>query len=244
VELKNALAVCLISFFSATLVLLIARALDMQAASQLQPQLAEIVEELRALRKQGGLAPSHGVAGTPTPAASPNPSGDLAGNPVGASSAGPVASPSDEVLVVYYFHGAQRCVTCRLIESQARETVERYFSDLLRRGTIVWKTVNYDSPSGAALAQRFKIAMPMVVLATESGQQITRWKSLDSVWPLAREKEAFVSYVREEIKSMLPVRGAAPSSRSADQQPSSPRLAAEGPSLPEDEPALQPRVQR
>ena len=46
-ELKNAVAVCLISLFSATLVVLIARSLDSQAASQLEPQLASIVEELR-----------------------------------------------------------------------------------------------------------------------------------------------------------------------------------------------------
>ena len=46
-ELKNAVAVCLISLFSATLVVLIARSFDSQAASQLQPQLASIVEELQ-----------------------------------------------------------------------------------------------------------------------------------------------------------------------------------------------------
>ena len=55
-ELKNAVAVCLISLFSATLVVLIARALDSQAASRLEPQLASIVEELQAIRKQGGVA--------------------------------------------------------------------------------------------------------------------------------------------------------------------------------------------
>ena len=46
-ELKNAVAVCLISLFSATIVVLIARSLDSQAASQLQPQLTSIAEELR-----------------------------------------------------------------------------------------------------------------------------------------------------------------------------------------------------
>jgi len=42
-ELKNAVTVCLISLFSATLVMLIARALDLQAANRLEPQLAKIV---------------------------------------------------------------------------------------------------------------------------------------------------------------------------------------------------------
>jgi len=40
-ELKNALAVCLISFFSATLVVLIVRALDSHRASQQEPQSAD-----------------------------------------------------------------------------------------------------------------------------------------------------------------------------------------------------------
>lgn len=242
-ELKNAVAVCLISFFSATLVLLIARALDMQAASQLEPQLAQIVEELRALRKQGGVPQSPGVASVPTPASSSNPSSGTAGNAVVAPSPGLVAS-GDEVLVVYYFHGTQRCVTCRLIESQARETVETYFPELLKRGTIVWKTVNYDLPSNASLAKRFKIAMPMVVLAAESGQEIRRWKTLDDVWPLSRDKERFLSYVRKEIESMLPGRAAAPSSRSAVQQPASPQSAAEGPALSGYEPAVPPQMSR
>ncbi len=51
-QLRTALAICLISLFSATLVVWIARALDMQAAARVQPQLAEIAAELRALRMQ------------------------------------------------------------------------------------------------------------------------------------------------------------------------------------------------
>jgi hypothetical protein len=54
-DLKNAMAVCLISLCSATIVVLIARALDSQAASQLEPQLKAITEELRLIREQGGI---------------------------------------------------------------------------------------------------------------------------------------------------------------------------------------------
>jgi hypothetical protein len=55
-DLKNAAAVCLISLFSATLVVLIARSLDSQAAARLEPQLIAIAEELQAIRKQSGPA--------------------------------------------------------------------------------------------------------------------------------------------------------------------------------------------
>ena len=57
-DLKNATAVCLISFVSAALVVLVARALDLQAASKVEPQLAKIAAELQALRSQGGIAPN------------------------------------------------------------------------------------------------------------------------------------------------------------------------------------------
>ena len=61
-DLKNAVAVCLISFFSATLVLLIARALDLQAAARLEPQLARIVEQLEMIRQGGAIARVGGAA--------------------------------------------------------------------------------------------------------------------------------------------------------------------------------------
>ena len=62
-DLKNAVAVCLISLFSATLVVLIARSLDSQAASRLEPQLARIVEELEAIRSSGGITTAGAATG-------------------------------------------------------------------------------------------------------------------------------------------------------------------------------------
>ncbi|MHB8899885.1 MAG: hypothetical protein ACYC6Y_14155, partial [Thermoguttaceae bacterium] len=77
-ELKNAVTICLISLFSATLVVLIARSLDNQAAIKLEPQLAQIVEELRAIRTQGGVSLSGGSG---------------------------AAEMLEDGLIVYYFHG-------------------------------------------------------------------------------------------------------------------------------------------
>ncbi len=110
-DLKNAVAVCLISLFSATLVVLIARSLDSQAASRLEPQLASIVEELQAIRKQGGIAASPGTASSTETAA--------------------------DGLVVYYFHSNTRCPTCQSIESQAKDTVQTDFASQLTSGAIV-----------------------------------------------------------------------------------------------------------
>jgi hypothetical protein len=182
-ELKNAVAVCLISLFSATLVVLIARSLDSQAASRLEPQLASIVEELQAIRKQGG-----GIAPSPTLAAK--------------------AEAVEDGLVVYYFHSNTRCPTCQAIESQSHETVQADFAEPLGRGEIVWKILNYEQPAVSELAKKFEIQMPVVVLAKMKAGKIQDWKRLDEVWGLVGDKPAFAKYVSGEVKKML---GDAPS---------------------------------
>ncbi|MEI8373302.1 MAG: nitrophenyl compound nitroreductase subunit ArsF family protein [Planctomycetota bacterium] len=176
-NLKNAVAVCLISLFSATLVVLIARALDSQSASRLEPQLASIVEELQAIRKQGGIAMTPGAA--------------------------PSIESTADGLVVYYFHSNMRCPTCRSIELQAKETVQTDFASQLARGELTWKILNYEQPAGKPLATKFEIQMPVVVLARMKAGQIQDWKRLDEVWALVGDKPAFAKYVRDEINRFI-----------------------------------------
>jgi hypothetical protein len=180
-ELKNALTVCLISLFSATLVMLIARTLDLQGASRLEPQLARIVEELESLRKQGGIA---------MPA-----SADQQGRTV-------AVEPSD-ALLVYYFHSKFRCPTCREIESQAHDFVQTELAAELVSGQVVWKVLNYEEPANAPLATKFEIQMPTVVVARMQGGEIGPWKSLDGVWGLVGDKAGYAEYLRNEIRPML-----------------------------------------
>jgi hypothetical protein len=179
-ELKNALAVCLISLFSATLVVLIARSLDSQAASRLEPQLAKIAQELQVLRTGGSLT-------------------------VSSTAQGPGESLR-EGLIVYYFHGNIRCPTCEAIEGQALAAVQAHFDAELTSGVMAWQTLNYEESSASELARKFGIQMPVVVLARMTGGEIADWKRLDEVWGLVGDKPAFTEFVREEIRAMLPSR--------------------------------------
>lgn len=207
-DLKNAVAVCLISLCSATLVLLIARALDMQAASRIEPQLAQIVEELQALREQGGLA------------------------------AAPVESATmDNGLMVYYFYGNTRCPTCRSIESQSHDTVHTAFAAELESSAVKWKTLNYEAPSGADLGKRFDVQVPVVVLARMKDGKIKDWRRLDKVWALVGERPAFADYIRSEIRQMLEALQAESTAASSSETPAAveipiPDTAPEPPPLP------------
>ncbi len=172
-ELKNALTVCLISFFAAAVVMLIARALDLQAAARLEPQLARIVEELEALRKQGGVTAARGV---PT---------------------------DETHLVVYYFHGNTRCPTCRAVESQTHGVLKSDFAAGLAAGTVIWKALNYEEPAGAGLGRQFDVISFAVVLAKMQGDEITQWKRLDRAGALVGDQARFAAYVRDEIQQLV-----------------------------------------
>ncbi len=175
-DLKNAAAVCLISLFSATLVVLLARSLDSQAAAQLEPQLTQIAEELRAIRAQGGMARADDAAATES---------------------------VDDGLVVYYFHSNARCSSCKAIESAAKETLDADFARQLAGGEIVWKVLNYEKPSGAVLAVKFEVKDPVVVLARMRNNELSKWKRLDQSMALASDRAALKKYVRGEIEQML-----------------------------------------
>ncbi len=205
--LKNALAVCLIALCSAALVVLIARSLDSQAASQLEPQLTEIAEQLRAIRKEGGLAPA---------------------------GAHPREQQTDDGLVVYYFHSNMRCANCRAVESQAQETLEAGFSPQLDRGEIVWKVLNYEKPAGAELARRFEVTDPVVVLVRMKDNRVQTWRRLDKVLGLAGDKAALAGYLRGEIEQMLAPAGQPPASPPHAEAPKIPIPAA--PATPSKEP--------
>jgi hypothetical protein len=191
-ELKKAIAVCLISLFSATLVMLIARSLDNQAAARIEPQLAQIAEELRAIRKA-----------TQVQSASDNQQLE--------------SEPAENCLMVYYFHGNTRCPTCVSIETQSHAAVLADYEARLKTGELAWKISNYEESSNAELAKKFKISMPVVVLAQRKGGKIEDWNRLDRVWALVGDKNAFAKYIHDEIEKML-ARQPSPETPKADEK--------------------------
>ena len=215
-ELKNAVAVCLISLFSATIVVLVARALDSQSASRLEPQLASIVEELQAIRKQGGIGVLPGTASNTETAA--------------------------DGLIVYYFHSKTRCPTCQSIESQAHETVQADFASQLASGAVTWKILNYEQAANAHWAKKFEIQMPVVVLAKMKAGQVEDWKRLDDVWALVGDKPAFAKYVRDQITQMLaPDKGPTPAAaKPATSKPDGPAIPVPSNDPPQGVPAKEP----
>ena len=106
-------------------------------------------------------------------------------------------------LIVYYFHGNMRCVSCNKIENFTANTLQARFTEQLKSGSIDWRVVNTDEPANAHFIQDFEITSKTVVLVSfKDGKQL-EYKRLDGVWNHLDDAEVFGNYIAEGVNSML-----------------------------------------
>jgi|GEM_PF-603039 len=108
-------------------------------------------------------------------------------------------------VIAYYFHGKFRCPSCKKIEAYAREAIEGQggFADLIKSGDLEWRVVNVEEPGNEHFIKDFQLyTKSLIIVDIRDGEQ-KQWKNLAKVWELLYDKEAFVNYVRDEIKAYL-----------------------------------------
>lgn len=107
-------------------------------------------------------------------------------------------------VIVYYFHGKTRCVTCNTIEARANEAVEASFAEQIEAGLLQWRVVNFELPENEHFKEQYKLIASSVVLVQNKDGSQQQWKNLDRVWELVRgDKEPFLKYVEEETRVLL-----------------------------------------
>lgn len=106
-------------------------------------------------------------------------------------------------VIAYYFHGNQRCVTCRTIEANAEESLRAGFSGELEAGKLVWRPVNVDAPENEHFVGDYELSTRSVILAEMLDGEQKQWKNLSRVWELARDKPSFIAYVQEETREFM-----------------------------------------
>ena len=121
--------------------------------------------------------------------------------PAPASQQAPPAKSNN--VIAYYFHTNARCVSCRKIEAYSAEAVTNGFADAIKQDRLVWRVVNVQQPRNRHFVDDYQLYTKSVVLVdVRSGQQV-KWKNLDKVWKLLRDKDAFVRYVQQEVRAFL-----------------------------------------
>jgi len=109
----------------------------------------------------------------------------------------------DTQYTAYYFHTSKRCAACQRLESWSESAIKSHFQEELGSGELQWKTVNVEKEGNRHFVQDFKLYAQSLVITEQGDGETERWKNLEKVWQLLRDKEAYEDYVTGEIKAFM-----------------------------------------
>lgn len=109
-------------------------------------------------------------------------------------------SPAKGVVKVLYFHGSQRCATCRALEANTIELLETEYAQAQKNGKIVFKAIDFSEPEGEAVADHYEVAWSSLILDKDG----TTVDLTDMGFRYARtEPETFKANLKQELDKML-----------------------------------------
>jgi hypothetical protein len=118
----------------------------------------------------------------------------------------PQAASPEEVqhkVIAYYFHTNTRCSLCARIEQYSHEAIEQGFPYELKNGVLDLRVVNYEQPENRHFMQEYKLVSKSLVLVNVVNGKQTKWTNLKLIWQLTGHKDAFINYVRKEVRGYL-----------------------------------------
>jgi hypothetical protein len=115
---------------------------------------------------------------------------------------GPAAAASPKV-VAYYFHTTFRCASCKKIEAYSREAIESGFSKELKDGTLEWRVINVEERGNRHYIDDYRLFSKSLILVKMKDGKQAEWKNLIKVWQLLGNREPFLRYVQDEVRSYL-----------------------------------------
>jgi peroxiredoxin len=84
--------------------------------------------------------------------------------PAGETTVQTIDPETEGKIIVYYFHGKQRCVTCTTLEEVVRNTVADLRTD---HSEIVFVEIDFSERENAALAEKYEIVFSSLVIARD-----------------------------------------------------------------------------
>lgn len=104
---------------------------------------------------------------------------------------------------VTYFHGSFRCSTCQRLETFSAQAINTGFTNELKDGTMVWRTINVDEPENRHYNTDYQLYTKSLIISEIRDGKEVRWKNLEKVWNFVRNETEFNRYVTTEIKSWM-----------------------------------------
>jgi hypothetical protein len=105
---------------------------------------------------------------------------------------------------VYYFHRTDRCATCLSIEENTKNTLDTYFAEELKDGTISFYSICYEGDEDKAAIDKYKVDAPALYLTKvkkgkETHKDVTEYAFDNSL----HHADKFKDGLRERINALL-----------------------------------------
>jgi len=110
---------------------------------------------------------------------------------------------NEDAVIAYYFHRNIRCAGCLKIEANAKRVIEKNFAKEIADKKLMWAPFNLDEPGGEEFAKEFDISIGTLVLSKTKKDNQSEYKKLEKAWELMHERNAFDTYVKDEVKQFL-----------------------------------------
>jgi hypothetical protein len=105
--------------------------------------------------------------------------------------------------VITYFHNTFRCPTCHDLEKFSQEAVQSHFGETLKKGALVWRTIDVDEPENQHFNTDYQLFTKSLILSEMKDGKEVRWKNIDKIWELVGNEDAFKAYVASEIAAWV-----------------------------------------
>ncbi len=109
----------------------------------------------------------------------------------------------NDVVEVLYFHGKQRCATCMAIEKNTKDLLETTFSNQLKTGEVVFKSV--DITEEETLADKYEVSWSSLIIVDydKNGKEDATNLTEFAFGNARTNPDNFKKGVEEQINTML-----------------------------------------
>jgi hypothetical protein len=109
-----------------------------------------------------------------------------------------------KINTVYYFHGNVRCRTCNLLENYTKQAINEYFAKDIKSGNLKVISINIDKSENEHFVKNFNLLSKTVVLSENIDGKL-RYKKLDKIWKVVRDKNRFFNYIKTETSEFFKI---------------------------------------
>lgn len=106
---------------------------------------------------------------------------------------------------VRYFHGKQRCITCRSIEKCAKEVLDESFASQQKSKKISMKVIDFSTEQGKPIAANHKVSFSslFIVKIDKKGKETRADLTRQGFQYAKRNPGEFKKILKEEITKVL-----------------------------------------